>query len=773
MLIDFKRGQGSIIIRVKILDSSVSTGAGKTGLAYNTSGLIISTIADNESSPTVYTVAASNVEDITTLGTFAAPTSGKCRFKEVHSTNHKGVYEIQIADARYAVSAAKSLLISISGAANAAECDATIPLRDFDLYSATPDVNLAKVLGNAPPTPNTDGVLIVDERGGQVFKLDAATGTTMTLPSTASSVDHTYRGCKFSPIAGTAKGMAGRVCSGYVGSTRVATFTGVSNWPTTPDSTTYVKIESAGADVHAWKTGGVQTPLFTGVPQTDLVYIRGTALTETVAGYLAAGFKKLFDVVSPVFTLASVNQTGDAYPGANRLTAARAGYIDNLSQGPAATSDQLNSAVWAQTRFRFSIPERIEVPESGSTVFVFGITTYNAAGVLTDCDSPPTVAAYYVDGTSASGLISGVTRDGVGIYQFSLTLPSGTSAPTEVRFIGTALMSSQSIGMTDYTWIMNDIAPDFSSSDRAKLEAIHGKLPSKSYLTGTSNSDGDVQLDEATGTLQDVTLATSQPNYAPSQAGDQMTLTSDYDAAKTAASQTSVDSLGSPLQSGSYTAPDNSTIAAIAAKFTGITSVADWLRRLVRKDAGTSGMGTAQSEINTGGTATFDGTTDSLEAIKDATGAGGGGDCPTADQIGDDIESRFTGRALIIPSPLGGNKVKILGGCDYENETFFLEIPKPANATWPDLSDGQWNDIRFVARIAGEDIPIGTGSVVTPTGSSAKVKIAFTNAETDQLRQADGENDVCTVWAVKSGKRCTLFHRELEVVQTAWAEAGT
>ena len=47
-LISYKRGQGSIILRVKILNSSVATGAGLTGLAYNTSGLIISTIADND-----------------------------------------------------------------------------------------------------------------------------------------------------------------------------------------------------------------------------------------------------------------------------------------------------------------------------------------------------------------------------------------------------------------------------------------------------------------------------------------------------------------------------------------------------------------------------------------------------------------------------------------------------------------------------------------------------------------------------------------------------
>jgi len=40
-----------------------------------------------------------------------------------------------------------------------------------------------------------------------------------------------------------------------------------------------------------------------------------------------------------------------------------------------------------------------------------------------------------------------------------------------------------------------------------------------------------------------VVLAASQPSYAPAKAGDAMTLTSDYDAAKTAASQSSVNAI--------------------------------------------------------------------------------------------------------------------------------------------------------------------------------------------------------------------------------------
>ena len=57
--------------------------------------------------------------------------------------------------------------------------------------------------------------------------------------------------------------------------------------------------------------------------EADLTKIHGTALTETVAGYLAAAFKKLFDVASPVLTVQSVNQTGDCYSSAQRQQMAR------------------------------------------------------------------------------------------------------------------------------------------------------------------------------------------------------------------------------------------------------------------------------------------------------------------------------------------------------------------------------------------------------------------------------------------------------------------
>ena len=128
MLITIKNGQTSVILRAKLLDSSATTGAGLTGLTFSSGGLIISTIADNEAAATTYTAGGSTIEAVTTLGTYAAPTATKCRFKEVDATNHKGVYEIQIADARFSVSNAKSLLVSISGATNLAQADLGEPL---------------------------------------------------------------------------------------------------------------------------------------------------------------------------------------------------------------------------------------------------------------------------------------------------------------------------------------------------------------------------------------------------------------------------------------------------------------------------------------------------------------------------------------------------------------------------------------------------------------------------------------------------------------------
>lgn len=91
-----------------------------TTLAFGDSGLIISTITDNEATPTVYTSAGSTIETITTLGTFATPTATKCRLKLIDATNNPGKMEIQLVNARYDVTDAKYLDITVYGVADLA-----------------------------------------------------------------------------------------------------------------------------------------------------------------------------------------------------------------------------------------------------------------------------------------------------------------------------------------------------------------------------------------------------------------------------------------------------------------------------------------------------------------------------------------------------------------------------------------------------------------------------------------------------------------------------
>jgi hypothetical protein len=126
-----------VILRIKLRDSTSSSAAGLNGLSGSSAGLIISTIADNESSATAYTQAAGHIQTIAALGTYVAPAAASCRFSQVDATNHPGVYELQFADARFAVSGAKSLLVSLSGATNLVQCDVLVPLRTVDPFVAS------------------------------------------------------------------------------------------------------------------------------------------------------------------------------------------------------------------------------------------------------------------------------------------------------------------------------------------------------------------------------------------------------------------------------------------------------------------------------------------------------------------------------------------------------------------------------------------------------------------------------------------------------------
>lgn len=184
MLLNRINGATSVILRVKLLNSSVSTGAGLTGLTSASGSLVISTIADNEAAATVYTQAGSTIETITTLGTYAAPTATKCRFKEVDATNHPGVYEIHLANARFAVTNAKSLLVSISGAANLAQCDFVIDLDSQVDVRAWIGTIVAGALQTA-----ADVRAEIDSQSTQLAKIGTPAGASVSVDIAAVKTD--------------------------------------------------------------------------------------------------------------------------------------------------------------------------------------------------------------------------------------------------------------------------------------------------------------------------------------------------------------------------------------------------------------------------------------------------------------------------------------------------------------------------------------------------------------------------------------------------------
>ncbi len=136
----YKLGQQSIILRVKLSDSSKGNNTGILNISNTTTGLVIATIADNESSATVYSQVSATIENITTVGSYVTPTSGKCRFRQCDAVLLPGLYEIQLDNARYAVSDAKSLIIMIHAIDpfNVAQMDCVIPLWKDDPYLSKP-----------------------------------------------------------------------------------------------------------------------------------------------------------------------------------------------------------------------------------------------------------------------------------------------------------------------------------------------------------------------------------------------------------------------------------------------------------------------------------------------------------------------------------------------------------------------------------------------------------------------------------------------------------
>lgn len=253
----FKNGQTSNVLRFKLFDASITTDArGITGLGFSSSGLVISTIAANEATPTFYSSGASTIETVSVLGTFAAPTASKCRFAEVDAVKHPGLYELHLADARFAVASAKSLIVSLSGATNLTQAELMIELVSDDPYVAKPaNFNLLSVdsngrvdvikLAGTTQTARDIGASVLLSSGTGTGQLSLSSGLVDITQTAADKVWGTAAR-SLTSVTNIVSGGAITTAAGAVSNvTTVATATNVTTVATTTNVTNGVTLTSS------------------------------------------------------------------------------------------------------------------------------------------------------------------------------------------------------------------------------------------------------------------------------------------------------------------------------------------------------------------------------------------------------------------------------------------------------------------------------------------------------------------------------------------------
>lgn len=119
------------------------------GLTHGSTDLVIAVIRVGQSDTTFYKSASSKIQSITTLGTYDAPDSGKCRFKEISPDYMPGWYELQFENSLFQLTGVpRSISGCVSGPADLQAEPFSIQMRPqpADLHRVNGTANASAVL---------------------------------------------------------------------------------------------------------------------------------------------------------------------------------------------------------------------------------------------------------------------------------------------------------------------------------------------------------------------------------------------------------------------------------------------------------------------------------------------------------------------------------------------------------------------------------------------------------------------------------------------------
>lgn len=431
----------------------------------------------------------------------------------------------------------------------------------------------------------------------------------------------------------------------------------------------------------------------------------------------------------------------------SRLTSSRAGYLDNLNVGGVVASQaDINALNQSASRgIILTTVGQYERPESSSTTFQIEARTYSADGAAVNADSTPTLTATGITSGSLAANLGSATNPSTGVYRWTYSVASSATLE-QIRFDLSAVISSDTQTMSVHSQVVDSVAVTFTTGDRTKLEAVYDKLPSKAYITGTANADGDIQADEATGnfpgSVGSVAGAVGSVTAAVSVTGDlSATMKTSVNTEVAAAlatydGPTNAEMVARTLAAASYATPTNITAGTI----TTVTNLTN---------APTAGdlTATMKTSVNTevaAALATYDGPTNAeMEArtLLSASYAEPGDEMTLADS--EDV----------YPADIGFTIDDTNSRDEYTVVWFRNGAPVTSGITVP--------TIQAIKRANGTDlIP---SSVMTQIGSTGAYKYDATTTE----RTTAGEAVVVVVSATINGATRTwrkVITRDVEVV---------
>ena len=370
--------------------------------------------------------------------------------------------------------------------------------------TGVPKVDVIDWLGSAPNSLIAGRVDTLTQLHSGATQAGSGS-TTIILDGSASSTDSFYDDCIVWNIT---TGQA-RLISGYMGSTNMATVTPA--WQTTPGTgDTFVIIPSGYVDLGLW-LGTTPDTLSSGKVPTDLKLWLGSAPSVLHSGLVQVDVQQWLNGIIPAPNVTGIPKvdlvdwngitlTTTAPPQGSDYTSMRAGFLDNLNiGGPVASSSEVTSIQNSTSVVRV-VPEFIERPPSGTTTFRIEVFVYNILGNNIDADTNPTVDLVNQTGTSRNFRLDSTTMAHISLGRYR-TIYTSTSTDALEQLIWTFTVDRSSIvDLFGNTSLVTDtITVNFTSSDRSDLQAIFNKLPSKPYLTGTSNVTGAAEADFFTG----------------------------------------------------------------------------------------------------------------------------------------------------------------------------------------------------------------------------------------------------------------------------------